>query len=215
MIKILIPAFNEQGNIADVVNDFSKHGDVVVCDNESTDSTAEEARNAGAKVISSKKGKGNAVRELLKEESGIYVLVDGDGAFNAEYLPMILGPLRAGSADIVIGKRANINIHNRNSMLFRRISLNLLQWIFNLRFGKEQKITDFLSGMRAFKRDVRDRLKLKSNGFGIEAEMTIQAIRSNFKIKEVEVPVRPRKHGRQSSNILNVGIPVLREILFS
>ena len=214
MIKILIPAYNEQGNISNVVKDFSKYGNIVVCDSQSTDNTAEEAGNAGAKVVFARRGKGNAVRRLLKEESDIYVLADGDGAFNAEGLPSILGPLRTGSADMVIGKRTNINIHNQNSRLFRRISLKLLQGIFNLRFGKKQKVSDFLSGMRAFKRDVRDRFRLSSKGFGIETEMTIQAIRNNFKIKEVEVSVRSRKHGRQSSNIFNVGVPVLRQVLF-
>jgi glycosyltransferase involved in cell wall biosynthesis len=214
MPKILVPAYNEEGNIGRVVKDFARHGNVVVCDNGSSDRTAEEAKEAGAKVIKAPKGKGNAVRELLKEDGDVYLLVDGDGAFSHDCLEKVLDPIRRGKADMVIAKRLNIDEHNRKSPFIRRITLRLLQYIFNKRFHDHNKIYDFMSGMRAFTKQVQEKLNLKSNGFGIETEMTIQAIRSGLVVKEVDVLVNPRRHGMQKSNIINVGLPVMRLVMF-
>jgi len=117
-----------------------------------------------------------------------------------------------GKADMVIGKRINIGAHNRNSPFLRKIGLWLFQLIFQIKFPGH-RISDFMSGMRAFSRKVRDSLSIKSCGFGIETEITIKAIRGGFTVKEVDVLVSQRKHGMQKSNMLNVGLPVLKELL--
>ncbi|MBU0628109.1 MAG: glycosyltransferase family 2 protein [Nanoarchaeota archaeon] len=215
MIKILISAYNESGNIAQAVRKFSEYGRVVVCDNESTDSTAAEASGAGAKVITSKKGKGNSVRELLKEESDIYVLADGDGAFYAEDCERMISLLKGGKADMVIGRRLNINTHTRGFNLLRKIILPLLIILFNMKHARDRRINDFLCGFRAFTNEVKEKLDLKSKGFGIETEITMQALKNNFNVVEIPIKVKPRRFGKQKANPINVGFPALMNILFS
>jgi len=210
---ILIPAFNEEKNIEKVVRDFKKLGSVVVCDNNSDDDTGLSAHKAGAKVVFEKwRGKGYAVRRLLLESSDVYVLVDGDGAFYAEDCVRMVDLIKSGKADMVIGKRVNINTHNKNSMFLRNVFLRLLKIIFRTKFGK---VSDFMSGYRVFSDEVKQGLNLKSKGFEIETEVTIQALRAGFRVVEVPVRVKPRRFGKQKSNIFNVGFRVLKTIILS
>ena len=214
MIKILIPAYNEEESIAGVVEEFKQLGQVVVCDNNSSDNTAEEAKKAGAKVVfEHKKGKGNAIRKLLEEESNTYLITDGDGAFKAEDGRKLLN-LIANGADLVIGRRENLNEHNPNSIFFRVISKKLLINYINKKYKPNIRINDFMSGLRAFNHKIRN-IELTSNGWSIETEMTLKAIKNNLKVIEIPIKVRPRQGGKQKSNVFNVGFPVLRRIIFS
>ncbi len=213
MVKVLIPSNNEEKNIARVVGNYKLYGQVVVCDNNSVDRTADIAKNEGAKVIfEKKKGKGYAIRALLREKSDIYVLVDADNAFYAEDCKKMIDLIRRGKADMVIGRRIDVNVHNKNSPILRSIFLGLLKLIFTMKFGK---VDDFMSGYRVFNRKVRDSLRLNSEGFDVETEITIQALKNNFRIIEIHINAKPRRFGKQKSNILNVGLPVLRRIIFS
>lgn len=212
-IRILIPAYNEEKNIEKVVNAFKKIGQVIVCNNNSTDNTKKQAKKAGAEVIFEKrKGKGYAIRRLLKQKADIYVLVDSDNAFYPENSKKMIDLIKNKKADMVIGKRININTHNKNSILLRNIFLKLLKTIFRIKF---RKVGDFMSGYRAFNNKVKEKLNLKSKGFEIETEITIQTIKNNLKILEIPVKVKPRRAGKQKSNIFNVGFRVLKTILLS
>jgi hypothetical protein len=191
MIKILIPAFKEGKNIAKAINDFKKYGKAIAY---------------------GEKGKGNTVRKLLKEKSDIYVLVDGDDAFYAEDCNKMIDLVMNGKADMVIGKRINRDTHNKNSIFLRKMFLSFLELIFRLKYKNNY---DFMSGYRVFNDKVKQKLDLKSKGFDIDTEITIQAIKNKFRIIEVPVKVKPRKSGKQKSNIINVGFPVLKRIIFS
>ncbi len=219
MIKILIPAHNEESCIAGVVNEFKKIGEVVVCDNNSNDKTMNAARDAEATVIFEKrKGKGFAIRKLLNEKADIYCLIDADGAFYAADVKKMLTLVKEDKADMVIGKRIDLNVHNRNSIFFRFLFIKLVKSLFNLTFRKyiqKGRIHDFMSGCRCFNDKLKNDLKLTSKGFEIETEITIQALKRGFRIVEVPIKVRPRESGKQKSNILNVGLPVFWKILFS
>jgi len=209
--KIIIPTLNEEDNIEKVVRDFKKLGSIIVCDNSTNQNTAKRAENAGAKVISEKqKGKGYAIRRLLQEKAEIYLLVDGDGAFNAEDAKTLLEMVATSSCDMAIAYRTNIDDHTKGSKFIRKIGRNILKKLFIKRFNID---TDFMCGMRAFNKKVMDELDLKSNGFGIDTEITIQALQKNFIIKNKEVKVNPRIYGKQKANIFNVGFPILKLIL--
>lgn len=217
MIKIIIPAKDEERSISKVVKDFKKYGKVVVCDNNSTDRTAQFAKKAGAKVVFEKRaGKGFAIRMLLKEKADIYCIVDSDDAFYPGDLAKMLNLIKTKKADMVIGKRININAHNKNSIIMRRIFLYLLRVLFNLKFKKylkKNKLSDFMSGYRCFSKCIAEKLSLTSSGFDIETEITIQTLRRGFRIVEIPIEIKPRKSGNQKSNILNVGVPVLIRVI--
>ncbi|WP_414836699.1 glycosyltransferase [Candidatus Nanohalococcus occultus] len=191
MIAVLIPTLNEGEAIKSVIEKFpSKYrGEEVekyVIDGNSSDSTVENAKEAGAHVIHQTLdgGKGDAIREILAEvDADYYVMIDGDGTYDPEEVGKLLDPLLDGEAEHVIGARKN---READAIpFFNRIG----NWFFNratsVATGKE--VSDMLSGYRAFTRNSIDYYGLTSPGFGIETEMTLSTLESNLPIKEVDI----------------------------
>ena len=117
-VAILIPCKNEEVAIARVVSEYRKelpHAEIIVCDNNSTDRTAEEAAAAGARVIrETKPGKGNAVRKLFgATDRDICVLVDGDGTYASADIHKLMRPVIQGDADMVVGRRRTTKVERR------------------------------------------------------------------------------------------------------
>ena len=109
-ISIVIPALNEAESIGRVVREmpWDRIAECVVVDNGSTDGTAEIARRAGARVIESPRGYGAACDAGAKaavRTSDVLVFMDGDGADDVTEMPRLVGPIRRGEADFVIGSR--------------------------------------------------------------------------------------------------------------
>ena len=109
-IAVLIPCYNEELTIEKVVKDFKKElpdADIYVYDNNSKDKTAEIAKNAGAIVKHEyRQGKGNVVRSMFRDiDADIYVMVDGDDTYPAEFVHELIKPIRDGQADMTIGDR--------------------------------------------------------------------------------------------------------------
>src|ERR1043165_7704445 len=107
---VLIPCYNEEITIADVIRDFRNelpHALVCVFDNNSTDATAERARAAGAQVIHEpRRGKGFVVQSIFRHvDADAYVLVDGDATYPAAAVHTLIAPIAAGEADMVVGSR--------------------------------------------------------------------------------------------------------------
>ncbi len=109
-IAILIPCYNEEAGIADVINAFKKHiptAIIYVYDNNSTDQTITRAQNVGAVVRSeSRQGKGNVVRRMFADiEADLYIMIDGDGTYDASAAPALVQQLLDNNLDMVIGTR--------------------------------------------------------------------------------------------------------------
>ena len=107
---VVIPCFNEEQTIADVIKDFRTalpEATIYVIDNNSTDLTSEKAKAAGAQVIFEvRRGKGNVVRSIVRKvDADIYVMVDGDRTYPADAVKKLMDPLLAGKADMVVGDR--------------------------------------------------------------------------------------------------------------
>ncbi len=111
-VAVGIPAFNEEQSIARIIIEAQKHADtVIVCDDGSTDLTAQIAERLGADVVRHEEncGYGAAIKSLFKRalEFGADVLVtlDGDGQHDASEIPQVIEPIIEGNADVVIGSR--------------------------------------------------------------------------------------------------------------
>lgn len=116
-ISILIPCYNEEAGIADVIKGFNKEDlntkgfdlSILVIDNNSTDRTGDIARGLGAEVIVEKqKGKGNAMRTGFKnipEDADYVVMLDGDNTYRPQELMRLIEPLDSGFTRVVIGSR--------------------------------------------------------------------------------------------------------------
>jgi glycosyltransferase involved in cell wall biosynthesis len=199
-LAVLIPCYNEEKTIAKVVQDFKTQlpeADIYVYDNNSEDSTVEEARKAGAIVRHERRqGKANVIRSMLSEiDADIYIMVDGDDTYPADRVKELLRPVEEGTADMTMGSRLHKDAISEFKYLNRlgnKFYLFMLHLIFRVR------LTDVLTGYRAFNRKVAS-LPLLSQGFDIEMELTIKTIESHFRIL-VEVPVNliPRPEGSES-----------------
>jgi glycosyltransferase involved in cell wall biosynthesis len=214
-VAVLIPCYNEEKTIARVVSDFRQQlpdADIYVYDNNSTDNTVVEAIGAGAIVRYEKRqGKGNVVRRMFAEvEADIYVMVDGDDTYPADTVKALIAPVVNGDAEMVIGSR----LHPSSQSMFKplnRIGNRLFLVIVNLIF--RGKITDLLSGYRAFSRDIVRRLPILSRGFEIETEITIASLERNCSIVEIPVDLTVRPEGSKSKiKIWRDGLLILSTI---
>lgn len=215
-IAVLIPCYNEGLTIGKVVRSFrnSLNCNVFVFDNNSTDNTFVEAEKAGAKVISSKKqGKGNVVQHMFKTiDADIYLMVDGDGTYPAKYAKKMIDLIKNKKADMVIGDRLSTNYYNNQEKLFHGFGNRLVKFLINKLFG--ENISDVMTGYRAFSKEFVKSSDFKSKGFEIETEMTIFALRNNFKITSVPVQYGKRPEGSFSKlNTVVDGIKIVGLIL--
>jgi len=198
-IAVLVPCYNEEHAIAKVVGDFRSalsDAKVYVYDNNSTDSTVTAAKTAGAVVLrETRQGKGHVVRRMFNDiEADLYVLVDGDGTYDASQAPVMIDKLIAERLDMVVATRVD-----REVAAYRpghRIGNRLLTGFVALVFGRS--ITDMLSGYRAFSRRFVKSFPILSSGFEIETELTIHALELELPVGEIAAPYYSRTSGSVS-----------------
>jgi len=209
---VMIPCHNEAATIAKVVDDFRAQlpdADIYVFDNCSTDETAEIAASRGAKVLFEPRlGKGFVIEGMMDRiEADYYVMADGDDTYPAEKAGELLAPVLSGEADMCVGAR----LSRRRDGAFRPMHLagnNLVRRLINLIF--HVKLTDILSGYRAFNRKVVERIPIVSSGFEVETELTVHMLYYRLRIVEVQVPYRGRPEGSRSKlNTFRDGFRVL------
>jgi len=186
-VCVLIPTLNEEPTIGDLVQQFFSLGytDILVIDGKSSDRTREKALAAGARVeVQTGKGKGNAFIQALSLINKPYVvLLDGDGTYAPEDAASLLNPLVMGY-DQSIGNR----LIQDNFASFHRLNLtgnHILNWLFKVAHGKY--LYDILSGYRAFTLSSLKRMHLYEEGFGIETEVSSEAVKNNDRIAVIPV----------------------------
>lgn len=196
-IAILIPCLNEALTVAEVVASYRRelpNAVIYVFDNRSTDRTAEIAAAAGAIVMyEPRAGKGYVVQSMFQRvDADVYVMVDGDGTYPASAVHDLIAPVVRGEADMVVGSR----LHEGARSEFRALNRwgnRFFLWIVRMVFGV--RVTDMLSGYRAFSRQFVKRLPLLTGGFETETELTIKALDRGFRIREIPVDLVPRPEG--------------------
>ena len=194
-IKVIIPAFNEADSIGLVIQDIPDVvEEVIVVSNNSTDQTEENARKAGASVLTeTRKGYGYACLKGMdyvaaqQEKPDIIVFLDGDYSDYPEQLSAIIQPILQENIDFVIGARVD-RLREEGAMTFPQIFGNWLATrLMRLFFGA--KFTD-LGPFRAIKYEKLLALKMEDKTYGWTVEMQLKAIKQ--KLSYVEVPVNYR-----------------------
>jgi glycosyltransferase involved in cell wall biosynthesis len=215
-IAVLIPCFNEQETIGAVVSAFKSHvpqAMIFVYDNASTDLTTEQACNAGAIVRSEPlRGKGCVVRRMFADiEADIYVLVDGDGTYDAASAPALIATLVRESLDLVSAVRVDSSQkayrtgHRFGNWLLTRLVAQL--------FGK--RFSDMLSGYRVMSRRFVKSFPALSTGFEIETELTVHALQMRIPITELPTPYSERPEGSSSKlRTIRDGMRIMRMIAY-
>ena len=194
-IKVIIPAYNEQDSIANVINDIPSIVDeVIVVSNNSTDNTETNAANAGATVLQEpQKGygyaclKGMAYISIQETKPDIIVFLDGDYSDYPEQLTEVVSPILNDDIDFVIGARVQ-RLREQGSMTPQQVFGNwLATFLMKLFFGA--KFTD-LGPFRAIKYDKLLALNMEDKTYGWTVEMQLKALKQ--KLTYVEVPMKYR-----------------------
>jgi len=214
-IAILVPCYNEANTIAEVVRGFRAslpEAQIYVYDNNSTDGTAEIARQAGAIVRAEcRQGKGCVVRRMFAAvEAEIYILADGDATYDAKAAPRLVAELLAGPYDQVNGIRvhASAEAYRAGHVVGNKILSGLVSAIF----GAQSR--DMLSGYKVLSRRFVKTFPAMSTGFEVETELLVHALDLDIPMSEIETEYRERPSGSQSKlSTVKDGLRILWVIL--
>lgn len=195
VIKVIIPAYNEERSITRVIEDIPEIvREVIVVNNGSTDHTAANAMAAGATVLDEpRKGYGYACLKGIdhitgsEEQADIVVFLDGDYSDFPEQLPELTAPIESGAMDMVIGARIRANREagamTPQQVFGNALACTLMKWFFGARY------TD-LGPFRAIRLDTLKALDMEDKTYGWTVEMQLKALKRN--VRYTEVPVRYR-----------------------
>lgn len=191
-LRVIIPCLDEEPAIGQLVATLRRNLDardrVIVVDNGSRDRTAAVALAAGAEVVAeARRGYGRACLAGVRAAGdGIAVFLDGDGADHPDDLDRVVSPVRADSADLVVGARRDRESGSMTAFqrFGNRLATSLIGWACGA------KVTD-LGPMRAIRVDRLLALEPSARTYGWSTEMTVKALRAGYRY--VEVPVRHRR----------------------
>lgn len=213
-IAVLLPCYNEEAAIGQVVRDFRRalpQARIYVYDNASTDRTAAVAAEAGATVVSEPlRGKGNVVRRMFADvEADIYVLADGDDTYDAAAAPGLVALLCDQQLDMVNAARGKAveEAYRRGHRFGNRLFTQLVSSLFGKRFN------DILSGYRVFSRRFVKSFPALAKGFEIETELTVHALELRMPVREMVTAYKERPAGSVSKlSTFRDGFRILRTI---
>jgi len=207
-LSILVPAYNEEKTISHCVNDLIQTLDghnlcyeIIVVDDGSHDKTFELAKDAiectSNNVIivrhKSNGGKGNAIMTGLSlTTKDIIVIQDADMEYSSKNIPALIEPILRGEADAVYGSRF---IGQMDDMSLSHLFGNkVLTFFTNLLY--HCKLTDVMTGHKAFRKAVLEQMEINSHSFEFEVEMTAKILERGFKIVELPTSYTRRKAGK-------------------
>jgi glycosyltransferase involved in cell wall biosynthesis len=193
MILALVPAYNEEKRISDVIKQAYRYVQkVVVCDDGSSDSTYSLSVQAGAEVVRHRQnmGYGAALRSLFLRASTLpadaFVTVDSDGQHDASFIPALTEPIIKGEADMMIGSRFLSERLDSTSPV-RKMAIKLITRLCDLR--DQYGFTDLQSGFRAYNRNALTVTCPLRKGMGASIEIIRRATISRLRIREIPVPI--------------------------
>lgn len=200
-IAVLIPCYNESATIEKVVADWRRElpeAVVYVYDNNSTDGTDKLAEAAGAQVrYEYRQGKGNVIRRMFREiDAEVYIMVDGDDTYPAEYGRQMAELVLTRHADMVVGDRLSSTYYEQNKRPFHNFGNTIVRASINFLFDSD--IKDIMTGYRAFSYLFVKSFPVLSKGFEIETEMSIHALDKNMYVENVVIDYRDRPEGSVS-----------------
>ena len=187
-----IPAYNEESHIENLIKSAKNHVDsVVVCDDGSTDNTANIAKNAGAIVISHKrnKGYGASVISLFnyarENDVDSMITIDGDGQHNPDQIPLLLNTMSQHNVDVVIGSRfLNQNIEAPG---YRQRGIKIITSTAN--YGTDLKVSDSQSGFRSYSKIAINAIHPTEEGMSVSTEILLKISNKGLSLAEVPITI--------------------------
>lgn len=200
-LSIVVPAYNEEENIQSVLDSIGNLEnklpipfEVIVVDDGSTDKTAKIASSFGyVKVEKNERnlGKGAAVRRGVKVSKGdIIIIQDADSEYFPSEIPMLIELILRGDAKVVYGSRF---LGGCKMAVSRYAGNKLLSFATSILYHR--RITDMMTGHKAFTRDVINSINLVRDDFAVEAEITAKLLKKRYEIKEIPIRYNFRRKG--------------------
>lgn len=196
-ISVIVPVYNERDTILEILKraqevDFPK--EIIVVDDGSTDGTTELLERVKDNVVLLRhdvnRGKGAAIRTALPHvRNSIVIIQDADLEYDPTDYPNLVRPIVEGKADVVYGSRFLGGPH-RVLFFWHSVGNKVLTLVSNM--FTDLCVTDMETGHKAFRADVIKTLRLKSNRFGFEPEVTAKIAKHGFRVYEVPIAY----HGR-------------------
>lgn len=192
-ITVGIPAYNEEKNIALIIENLREITDtIIVCNDGSTDKTGKIAEKMGAIVINHERniGYGAAIRTLFLKArelgSDVLVTLDSDGQHRIEDVMPVAEPIIKNQADMVIGSRF-LEGNQKNIPKYRKAGIKFITKLANT--SLEENVTDSQSGFRAYSKNILSEITPSEHGMGVSNEILIKSSKKGFKIAEVPIVV--------------------------
>jgi glycosyltransferase involved in cell wall biosynthesis len=222
-ISVVIPVFNEELTIGDVINrtketlkKLTLPYEVLVIDDGSVDKSLEISKAKEVKVFrEAHYGKGHAIRLGFQSAKGsIIVTLDSDGSHRPEEIPKVLESVMEGKADLSIGSRfLNAEASRADIPPMNRTGNRVFNSLIRLLSGV--KISDSQSGFRAIKSSVVRNMKLNSQGYEVESEMLIKSLKMGVRIAEIPISFEQRTKGKSRLDPFKDGARILYSIITS
>lgn len=202
ILSVVVPVYNEVKTIEDIlkkINSVNIDKEIIVVDNCSTDGTQRKLQDLlrnrefnAVKVIyhSYNKGKGESVKEGIRESRGEFVVVqDADLEYDPSEYFNLMKPLLENNADITLGARF-ISAHNGLKM--HRLGNKFLTGFLNFMFASH--LNDYATCYKMARKETFLNLNLKSSSFDIEVEIVCKALKNHLRIVEVPISYYPRSY---------------------
>jgi hypothetical protein len=199
-VSVVMPCLNEAASVGLCVEEALHTmqaagipGEVLVVDNGSTDDSARIAEEAGARVVAeARPGYGSALRAgFAAARHDVIVMADADFTYDLQKIPLLVAPIAAGEADLVLGNRLDEATRQTMPFLHRFVGTPIITFLAARACGR-RVVGDSQSGFRAFRRSCLGALRLRSTGMELATEMLIRGSRAGLRVTEVQAGYRPR-----------------------
>ena len=197
-VSIIIPVYNEKNTLFKILEiieniDFKLEEEIILVDDFSTDGTRELYKSVNHKVIYHEKnmGKGAALRTGIIEATGdIIIIQDADMEYNPhDYIPM-LEMIKSDKADVVYGSRFTLKDNNRNFLFLSFVANKILTLLTQILYNT--KLTDMETCYKAFRSEIIKNIKIKSNRFDFEPEITAKILKQKVRFAELPISYNAR-----------------------
>lgn len=219
-VSVVIPAFNEEKNIDDVLVRTYKAMElcslpyeIILVDDGSSDRTRELACRHKVTVVQNEanEGKGAAFkRGFVHAQGDIIVTMDADGSHDPDDISRLIVPILRG-ASVVLGTRFGTREGKESTRKLHVLGNDLINIAILLVTGK--RVTDSQTGFRAFRRSVLEQIEITSSGYQVESELTVKALRNGNIVEEVPINIRKRTNGNSHVNPLTDGLRILKTVI--